>query len=614
MIVVENLTKGFGSQVLFEGVNFKINARERVGLVGRNGHGKTTFFRLLSGDEHPEKGALRIPKHYQIGHISQHLDFRGNTVLEEGMQGLSDHDINHSWKVEKILSGLGFSQKQMQMHPSEFSGGYQVRINLAKVLVSEPNLLLLDEPTNYLDITAIRWMERFLKSWPSELILVTHDRSLMDNIVTHIVGIHRKKMRKIAGNTGKYYAQIAQDEEVYEKTRINDQRRQKEIELFISRFRAKARLANMVQSRIKTLAKLEKKDKLMAASNLDFSFKSKSFKGKWVMGAKELSFSYNSDIPLIKDFNINIGAHDRICIVGKNGSGKTTLLKLLAKVLSPKSGQISSHPNVTQGFFEQTNVKSLVDDRTVEEEILYTHKDVDRQIARNISGAMMFEGDNALKKVQVLSGGEKSRVMLGKILVTPVNLLLLDEPSNHLDMESCDALLAALDSFTGAMVMVTHNEMFLHALAKRLIVFKNEEVSLFEGSYQRFLEKSGWEDEDKASKLAKQEGTSEKQDRKSIRKNRSKIIATRSKVLRPIKKQITKVEQHIEKLEKDLDRFNDQMQNASQAGDGIKISELSKSIHDSQTTINILFDNLEKLTNDLEKQEALFEKRIKQLE
>ncbi len=614
MIVVENLTKGFGSQVLFEGVNFKINARERVGLVGRNGHGKTTFFRLLSGDEHPEKGALRVPKHYRIGHISQHLDFKKDTVLEEGMRGLSSHDKDLSWKVEKILSGLGFSQKQMQLHPSEFSGGYQVRMNLAKVLVSEPNLLLLDEPTNYLDITAIRWMERFLQNWPSELILVTHDRSLMDNIATHIVGIHRKKMRKITGNTGKYYAQIAQDEEVYEKTRMNDQRRQKEIELFISRFRAKARLANMVQSRIKTLAKLEKKDKLVAASNLDFSFKSKPFKGKFVMGTKDISFSYNPEIPLIKDFNINIGAHDRICIVGKNGKGKTTLLKLLAKVLSPKSGQINSLPNVTHGFFEQTNVKSLVDDRTVEEEILYAHNDVDRQIARNISGAMMFEGDNALKKVRVLSGGEKSRVMLGKILVTPVNLLLLDEPSNHLDMESCDSLLAALDSFTGAMVMVTHNEMFLHALAKRLIVFKDEEIFLFEGSYQRFLEKGGWEDEDKSPKLTEQDGTSEKQDRKSIRKKRSKIIANKSKVLKPIKKQITKVENHIENLEKDLDRLNKDMQDASQAGDGIKISELSKSIHDSQTTINDLFDNLEQLTNNLEKQEALFEKEIAQLE
>ena len=263
MIVVENLKKSFGSQILFEGISFKLNPKERIGIVGRNGHGKTTLFRLLTGEELPDDGAVTVPKHYRIGYVRQEIEFTKDTVLDEGMTGLSEENRDHYWKVEKILDGLGFSKNDMHRHPAEFSGGFQVRLNLAKVLVSEPDLLLLDEPTNFLDITSIRWVERLLINWPRELMVITHDRSFMDKIVTHTLGIHRRKVRKILGNTEKFYNQIAQDEEIYEKTRINDERRRKEIELFINRFRAKARLANLVQSRIKVLSKLEKKEKIM---------------------------------------------------------------------------------------------------------------------------------------------------------------------------------------------------------------------------------------------------------------------------------------------------------------------------------------------------------------
>ncbi len=495
MINVENLTKSFGAQSLFEGVSFKINHRERLGVVGRNGHGKTTLFRMIIGKDHPDSGTITIPKNYRIGYVRQHLDFTEDTVLKEGMKGLPEQEQDHHWKVEKILAGLGFSNSDMQRGPGEFSGGFQVRLNLAKVLVSEPDLLLLDEPTNYLDITSIRWVKQFLINWPHELMLITHDRSFMDKVVTHTMTIYRRKVRKIVGNTGKLYEQIAQEEEIYEKTRMNDERKQKEIEQFITRFRAKARLSNMVQSRVKTLEKMEKREKLEAVKNLAFSFRSKPLSGKHVMSARNISFSYHLKTPLIRDFSISVGPRERICVVGKNGKGKTTLLKILAGAIQPQNGETVYNPAVEKGFYEQTNVRTLVDTRTVEEEFLYSNPDVDRQQARSICGAMMFYGDAALKKISVLSGGEKSRVMLGKLLITPVNLLLLDEPTNHLDMESCDALLAAIDSFDGVVMMVTHNEMFLHALAERLIVFQNNEISVFEGTYQNFLEKGGWEDE-----------------------------------------------------------------------------------------------------------------------
>jgi ATP-binding cassette subfamily F protein 3 len=618
MIGVENLHKSFGSQILFEGASFKLNPKERIGLVGLNGHGKTTLFRIIIGKESPDAGTISVPKHYRIGYVRQDLNFTKDTVLKEVMTGLPDQERDHYWKVEKVLTGLGFNTDDMQRHPLDFSGGFQVRLNLAKVLVSEPDLLLLDEPTNYLDITSIRWVERFLMNWPREIMLITHDRGLMDKVVTHTMGIYRKKVRKLPGNTEKFYAQLAQEEEVHEKTRIKDERRRREVEQFIARFRAKARLANLVQSRIKTLAKTGRKEKLEKLKALDFAFKSSPFHGKHVLNARELFFFYDSRKPLIKNFNITIGSKDRICVVGKNGKGKTTLLKLLAGVLRPQSGDIVFHPDVRKGFFEQTNVHSLVHTRTVEEEILYSHSDVDRQQARNICGAMLFEGDNALKKIGVLSGGEKSRVLIGKILATPVNLLLLDEPTNHLDLESCDALLAAIDSFDGTVVMVTHNEMFLKTLAERLIVFHNEEIYVFEGGYQRFLEKGGWEDEKdvwvSGSGENKEENTRTPLSKKEIRRRRSEVIRERSRILNPLKQRLQRTETHIETHEKTLAELHAAMQQATQAGDGVRIAELSKSIHRCQRDIEKLYEELVKFSGIFEAKQAVFEEKLERLE
>ncbi len=611
MISAENISKSFGSQTLFKDAGFRLNSRERVGVVGRNGHGKTTLFKMITGEERPDSGKIIIPKNYRMGYVRQHISFTRDTVLKEGMLGLTEAEKDHHWKVEKVLAGLGFSKKDMEKNPLEFSGGYQVRLNLAKVLVSDPDLLLLDEPTNYLDITSIRWIERFLCAWPRELMLITHDRGFMDKVITHTLAIHRMKFRKIEGNTEKLYAQIARDEEVYERTRKNDEKRQKEIEQFITRFRAKARLANLVQSRIKTLEKMEKKEKLESVKNLDFSFRAKPLKGKSLLSVSGLVFSYDDKKSIINGLDFNVKPGDRICIIGKNGKGKTTLIKLLAGDLTPQKGKISYNPNVVKGFYEQTNIKTLVDTRTVLEEILYS-ADIDLQAARNICGAMMFEGDSALKKIGVLSGGEKSRVMLGKILATPVNLLLLDEPTNHLDMESCDALLAALDAFDGAVIMVTHNEMFLHALARRLIVFKDGGVFMFEDGYARFLEKEGWGDEEFSEKSPKKQDRESvlKLNKKELRKLRSEIITEKSRILNPLQKEIRNLEDKIDSLEKNLDNLNKAMQQASRNKDGEKIGRIGKEINKCQTEIDKRFDRLEILTETFEEKSAMFETRL----
>ena len=618
MISAENLSKSYARQVLFEGISFKINPKERVGLVGRNGHGKTTLLRMIVGEETPDEGSIIIPRNYRIGYVRQHLDFTEDTVLKEGMKGLTANQKEQHWKVEKVLAGLGFAQEDIERSPYEFSGGYQVRLNLAKVLVSEPDLLLLDEPTNYLDITSIRWIERFLVGWPGELVLITHDRTFMDRIVTHTMGIHRKKVKKIEGDTGKYYTQIAQEEEIYEKTRLNDERRRKEVEHFITQFRAKARLVGLVQSRIKTLEKMEKKEKLEKIKTLDFSFRYAPFVGKYVLQATDLEFSYDPSVELIRDFTFTLRPGEKVCVIGPNGKGKTTLLKLLSGRLVPQRGGITPNPKTVSGTFDQTNVSTLIDSRSVEEEIMYAYPDIDRQKARDICGAMMFEDDYALKKIEVLSGGEKSRVMLGKLLATPVNLLFLDEPTNHLDMESSDALLAAVDSFEGAVVMVTHNEMFLHALAERLIIFYHDSIEIFEGGYQRFLEKGGWGDEEETIAIGKKakaerEG-SEKLDRKELRKKRAEIITERSRVMGPIEKGIARAEHGIDAREKRIKELHHAMQEAAHAKDGKRITAISMEIHACEEEIESLFKELEDLTHRFEHHNAVFEERLTQVE
>ncbi|MBF0209824.1 MAG: ABC-F family ATP-binding cassette domain-containing protein [Desulfamplus sp.] len=633
MINIDSISKSYSNQVLLKSASLQINQGEKIGLVGRNGHGKTTLLRMVTAQEEPDSGQIQIPNNYRIGYLTQHIAFSKSTVLEECMLGLNEHEQEHYWKAEKILAGLGFSDDDMNKEPSDFSGGYQVRLTLSKVLVSDPDLLILDEPTNYLDIVSIRWIASFLRAWRREVLLITHDRGFMDSIVTHIAGIHRCAIRKIVGTTSKYYEQIAQDEEIYEKTRLNEEKRIKEMELFITRFRAKARLAGLVQSRVKALNKMDKKDALQKIDSLEFSFRDKSFAGKKMMECENITFSYDDlsqERALIENFNITVAPEDRVAIIGKNGKGKTTLLKILSGKLTPNLGKVNYNPGVEIGYFEQTNISSLNSNATVEEEILYSHTDMDRQKARNICGAMMFEGDNALKKIAILSGGEKSRVMLGKLLAKPLNVLMLDEPTNHLDMESCDSLVAALDNFNGALLLVTHNEMFLHSLANRLIVFKNGIIELFEGSYQEFLDKGGWEDDESKSpknsgeevnislnsskhisaSVSNFEVEGRKVSKKELRKLRSEIIQERSKAVGHLEKNVEKTEKLIEKCENRLKELHGSMQEASEKMNGKEIAAIGIEISKCQAEIDLLFESLEKSLDELESKRVIFDSRL----
>jgi len=615
MIIVEDISKSYGSQELFRETGFRLNAGERLGLVGRNGHGKTTLFRMITGDEEPDSGNIVIPKGYTIGHVVQEPEFASATVLGEGCRGLPEGERDNVWKVEKVLAGLGFREADLEKDPFELSGGFQVRLNLAKVLVRNPDLLLLDEPNNYLDITSIRWMTRYLNGRRGELILISHDRSFMDHVVTHTMGIYRKTLRKIRGDTGKLYDQFAVEEEVYEKTRLNDEKKRKKAEEFIRRFRAKARLGGLVQSRVKTLEKQRKLEKLEKARELDFSFRASPFNGKPVMNVSGLTFGYDRDRPLFSDLSFSVGPYDRVCVVGENGKGKTTLLKTLAGKLARQAGEVSFNATVDYAYYEQADINTLSEDRSVLEEIAGSDPDLDHQRARNICGMMMFEGDAALKRIKVLSGGEKSRVLLGKIIATPVSFLILDEPTNHLDMEACDALLEAVNDFEGAVLMVTHNEMLLHGLAERLVVFQEGRAFVFEGGYQEFLERKGWESEREEQEA--EAGSAAKgrtADRKEIRRLRSELVRERSKVLKPVEKKMEDAETAIVRAEKELEGLHSEMEAASRSGNDAAIADISKRAVACEKVIETNFALLESASAEYHEKKAAFEKRFDDLD
>ncbi|HUI46499.1 MAG TPA: ATP-binding cassette domain-containing protein [Nitrospirota bacterium] len=617
MLQVTNIEKSYGKQVLFDGVSFTVNPRERVGLVGRNGHGKSTLFRMILGEEHQDAGTITTPSGYTIGHLSQHIHFTEDTVLQEACLALpknEDH-IDETYKAEAILHGLGFTNDDFGRHPSSLSGGYQVRLNLAKVLVSEPNLLLLDEPTNYLDIVSVRWLTLFLRAWRNEMIIITHDRDFMDSVTTHTMIIHRCKMRKIAGGTQKLYDQILLEEEIYEKTRQNDEKKRKEVEQFINRFRAQATKASAVQSRVKALARHEKLDKLEEIKSLDFKFRSAPFEAKWLMTVENLTFGFSQDSPkLIDALSFAVGKKDRIGVIGKNGKGKTTLLNLLAREISPTCGDVRLHPNTKIAYFGQTNINRLRPEKTALQEIMDAHPDNAQGESRSICGLMMFEGDNALKKVSVLSGGEKSRVLLGKLLVSPANMLMLDEPTNHLDMESIDSLIEAIEAFDGAVIIVTHSELILEAVATKLIVFDNDTVSVFEGTYLDFLERRGWSDEGGVRvKKGKKQQVDRCANRKDAKKQRVTIVSDKSKVLSSLKSRIAAIEEEIVKLEQAAERDTRELLDASVKGKALTIKQLSQSVNEAKAKIEKLFAELETVTAEHDAKAQGFDQQLNEL-
>lgn len=608
MIQVQNICKSFGTQELFNDASFLVAPRERVGIVGRNGSGKSTLFKIILGEEYLDGGKIDIPKNYSLGYLKQHIAFSHATVHEEACSVLKKNedgwiDTHH---VEAILFGLGFDESSMQKDPMLLSGGFQIRLNLAKVLASEPNMLLLDEPTNYLDIVSMRWLSRFLRGWKGEILLITHDRKFMDEVCTHVVGIHRKKFRKIQGTVAKLKETIRTEEEVALRTQENDAHKREQLERVIDRFRFKASKAAMVQSKIKAVARLGEATRLEHERNLEFSFNEAPFPGKRMLQIKDLNFHFDGGPTLIQDLTVELFKGDRVAIIGPNGRGKTTLLNLIANELSPVSGSISLNPNILMNYFGQTNINRLNLENTVEEEIQSAVQSAERGKARSLAGLMMFSGDASQKRIRILSGGERSRVLLGKILATPCNLLLLDEPTNHLDMESIESLIDALEDYGGTAIVVSHDEELLQVFANKLIVFDGGKCFAFEGTYREFLEKIGWaEEKDGMTKSVIAEAKSQNSapavsKNKDDRRARAAYIEERAKIVRPLEKEIQRLEKEIQNSEELAKKKEAELLEASEKSDGALIAKLATELSASKSKTEELFAKWEDASNQLE--------------
>ena len=609
MIQITNLSKAYGGHVLFENISFSLNKGYKVGFVGRNGSGKSTLFKLLLGEEEHDSGDILIPKNYYLGALKQHIHFTHPSVRLECASALSGDEAYDTYKVEKMLFGLGFSHEDLDKDPLSFSGGYQIRINLVKLLATNPSMLLLDEPTNYLDIVSMRWLASFLKSFEGEVILITHDRDFMDAVTTHTMGLNRKSLMMVQGNSHKFYAKLAEDDERYLKTKANLDKKRAELEDFITRQKARASKAVMAQSKAKQLEKMGEMEELEAESTLEFDFNMKKTPAKIMLEAKELAFGYEPSKPLFQNLSFTLHKGQCLAIIGKNGKGKSTLLNTIAGELTQQQGTLSMHPETTLAHFGQTNINRLNLKQSIMDEIY----DVDPLLGitrvRGICGAMMFSGESAKKEISVLSGGERSRVMLGKIIATPANLLLLDEPTNHLDMYSIEALCDAIKRFEGSVILVTHSEMLLRSLATTLIIFHKDRAEFFQGTYDEFLEKIGWEEE--------LENTPKKvvvTDYNASKKERTALIQERSAKLSPLKKNIDACEANIMRLEEQIKAKNEALIVHSNEGNVGELARISKELISEEKELEGLYERFETLHNEHDTLFEMYEAKLKNIQ
>ena len=609
MIQLTNISKNYATQELFNNLNLKLNSGNRMGLVGRNGSGKSTLFKLILGEEVADSGDVIIPKNYKIGTLKQHLTFSEKTLREEASLALEEEMKYDVYRVEKILFGLGFSQEDLDKDPLSFSGGFQIRINLAKLLVTEPNLLLLDEPTNYLDIVSLRWLKSFLRSFEGEVILITHDREFMDGVCTHTMGIVRKKIEMIQGDTHKFYAQLEANDELHAKQKIAQDKKVKELEEFIAKNKARASTASLAQSKVKQLEKMDRLEDLGFDNSLEFNFNFKDTPAKVLLDVKELSFGYSKDKILFNNISFSLQKGECLGIIGKNGKGKSTLLNTIAKELKQLSGEVNYHTSASFAHFGQTNISHLHPNNTVMDEIYVGNSKLSEAQVRSICGGMMFSGDSAKKKISLLSGGEKSRVMLGQILARNVNILFLDEPTNHLDMDSIEALTNAINSFKGSVIIVTHSEELLRRVCDRLIIFAKDGAEYFDGGYELFLEKIGWEDEEVEEKVK----TAPKSNNKENKKLKAELVRERNKLTSPLKKKVQKLENSIMEKEDALELHHEELVKASNSGDSASLMELSKLVSDEEKKVEELFEEFETLQIELDEINEEYEQKIEEL-
>lgn len=532
MIRLDNISLSFGSKVILDSVSLHIRKSDRIGLIGPNGAGKSTLFKLICRLVESSTGELITAKGVNIGYLPQEgFVFKKNTVFEEAssafenihylksqideihtkLEDSSLQDEEHQILLEqyahvqhhlevinsskidaetgKVLKGMGFKESDFTKDIGMFSGGWQMRVALSKLLLQDPNLLLLDEPTNHLDIDSILWLEEYLRGFRGGLMIISHDRTFLDRNVNKIWELERGKICEYHGNYSFYESEKERRRELQAARYTNQQKKIKEVEHFIERFRAKNTKASQVQSRILMLEKMEKEElPENTVEQVKFRFRTTKQSGITVLDAKDVSHEYDGQI-IFRDICISIERGEKVALVGQNGSGKSTLLRILAGIEKPHSGTIKMGHNVLFDYFAQEHAENLRNHNTVLQEVESVAPFSMIPHVRNILGAFLFSGDDVLKPVDVLSGGEKSRLSLAKMLLKPTNFLILDEPTNHIDITTKKILKNALLDYAGSLLIVSHDRDFLDGLVSKVYEIKNRKILVHLGSFRDFLEK-----------------------------------------------------------------------------------------------------------------------------
>jgi ATPase subunit of ABC transporter with duplicated ATPase domains len=539
MIAVSRVSKQYGRQVLFVDASFQLNPGEKVGLVGPNGAGKTTLFRMITGEETPDEGDVSVPKKLTVGYFRQDVEeMSGRSVLDEaiagsGRVGVLHHELealNHAMgdpdraadidrilerfgevqeeyehlggyalesQAREVLHGLGFDDERIDGDVGALSGGWKMRVAMARVLLGRPDVLLLDEPTNHLDIESIIWLEGFLESLPGAIVMTSHDREFMNRIVNRIAEIDGGEITVYSGNYDFYERERAVREANREAAYARQQAMLAKEQRFIERFAAHAAKAAQVQSRIKALDKIEKIELPKKRRVVEFDFRQPPRSGDQVAVLEGLTKAYGRRV-VHDGVDLTIRRGERWCVMGKNGAGKTTLLKMLAGVLAPDKGAVTIGASVRLGYFAQQALDLLDPDLTVWEQI---ERDFPRESTgalKNLLGAFQFSGEDADKRIRALSGGEKTRLVLARMLLDPPNFLVLDEPTNHLDLATKEMLVKSLGAFDGTMVFVSHDRTFLRALSNRVLELGGEsgteaQPHAYPGSYIEYVQRTGHE-------------------------------------------------------------------------------------------------------------------------
>jgi ATP-binding cassette subfamily F protein 3 len=641
MVSVNGIRKEFGGTPLFSDVSFNINPKDRIGLAGKNGSGKTTLLRIITGEIGSDAGSVVVPDGVTIGYLSQEKEVTGiEPVIEEMMNALSflkewqgellrleqtiaereDYEsasyakliekYNHlnerlqlyqpeklRGEAEKILAGLGFKNEEFFKPVNTFSIGWQMRVELGKLLLLRPELLLLDEPTNHLDIESIRWLESFLMNYKGSVMLVSHDRAFLDNITNRTLEINNGKIYDYKVSYTKYI-QLRDERLQHQKAAFTNQQREiKEIEDFIERFRYKATKAKQVQSRIKQLEKMDR----VEVDDLDnksirFSFPPAPHSGKVTVEVKD-AVKYYGDKLVLKNINLQLLKGEKVAFVGRNGEGKTTLVKMILG-LTDFDGEVKTGHNVITAYYTQDQLEMLNPDNTVFEEVDNVAVGDIRTRLKTILGSFLFQGEDVDKKVKVLSGGEKSRLALAKLLLTPSNLLVLDEPTNHLDILSKDILKRALLTYQGSAVIVSHDRDFLQGLTSKVYEFKDHSIREHLGDISEYLRQRKLET---LQELERKEAAVKKQET-TVSDNKLKYERRKQleREVRKLNNKIVAVEKEIEALELTLSDINKKLADPDSYKQEIQSGALYRQHNDVEEKIAALMQQWELLSDELE--------------